>query len=109
MTHQAFFGDGDKTFDLPGNLIMELERQTHTGIGQLCKRVFGRDFMLNDLVQIIRLGLIGAGMSPKDAADLMAAYADKTPIVELFPLAVAVLETKFFGSVTAAPDQEATA
>ncbi|MEX0408563.1 gene transfer agent family protein [Aquibium sp. LZ166] len=104
MTHVAFFGDGERSFALPPELIMELERKTGAGIGLLCRRVFARDFALADLLETIRLALIGGGASPKEAADLIAAYGAPRPISETFPLAAAILETVFFGSATKLDD-----
>lgn len=100
MTHVAFFGDGERAFALPPELIMELERKTGAGIGLLCRRVFDRSFALADLTETIRLALIGGGASPMEAAALVATYAAGRPISETFPLAAAILETVFFGSAT---------
>jgi len=95
-----FFGDAERDFNLTGELILELERKAMSGIGALSKRVMSGDFGFNDIIEILRLGMIGGGTSPKDAAELVAAYADKTPIAELYPIALAVIEQRFFGTVT---------
>lgn len=100
MTTSHFFGDAEHPFDLTADLLTELERTTGTGIGALAKRTFSGGFHYADLLAIVRLGLIGGGMSPKDAADLVAAYAPKTPIAELYPVAAAILEARYFGDVT---------
>lgn len=98
--HVVFFGDGERTFALTPELIVELERKTGAGIGSICKRVFAGHFAHADLVETIRLALVGGGASPAEAASLTDAYAVKRPFAEIFPLAVAVLETAWFGSVT---------
>jgi hypothetical protein len=97
MTHVAFFGDGEHAFALPADLIIELERKTGAGIGTLCKRVFAGQFALGDLIETIRLGLIGGGTTPADAAALVNIYAKGRPLAENFPLAVAILERAYFG------------
>lgn len=95
-----FFGDTEHTLDLAPDLIAELERTTAAGIGALVKRTFSGGYHYGDLLAIVRLGLVGGGMSPKDAADLVASYAPKTPIADLYPVAAAILEARYFGTVT---------
>lgn len=64
MKHTAFFGDADHTFALTDDMITELERITDLGIGALYLRTVNMQFKLVDLVEIIRLGLIGGGVIP---------------------------------------------
>lgn len=101
MKHIAFFGDGEKTFALPSEQILELERKTGTGIGAIYARVMTGQFQLADIMETIRLGLIGGGMSPKDAQALVDAYARPTPIIEAFQLAADILEARWSGKVEA--------
>lgn len=98
-THRQFFGDGERTFSLTPVLIVELERKTGAGIGGLCRRLFAGDFRHADLTETIRLALIGGGEAPEDAAALVATYAAHRPLAETYPLAVAILETVWFGTV----------
>ncbi len=95
--HIEFFGDRERSFTLPTDLIIELERKTGAGIGMLCKRVFAGQFTLGYLFETIRLGLIGGGTTPADAAALVNTYAMGRPLAEIFPLAVAILERAYFG------------
>jgi Phage tail tube protein, GTA-gp10 len=97
MTHRAFFGDGERTFRLTPELIVELERKTNSGIGGFCRRLFHGDFSHGDLVETIRLALIGGGETPENAASLVAAYVIGRPLTESYPLAVSILETLWFG------------
>jgi hypothetical protein len=99
--HRQFFGDAERDFRLTPELMLELERKTRSGIGGLCKRLFAGDFAYGELIEIIRLALIGGGEKPKTAAALIDAYAAKRPLAETYPLAVAVLETAFFGTAKA--------
>jgi len=98
LSHRAFFGDGERDFKLPPDLIVELERKTGSGIGGLCRRLFAGDFRHADVTETIRLALIGGGTAPKDADALVAAYAVNRPFSETYPLAVSILETLWFGS-----------
>lgn len=97
-THRQFFGDGERAFRLTPELVTELERKTGRGIGGLCKSVFAAEFRHADVLETIRLALVGGGEKAEVAASLVAAYAANRPIVEVFPLAVAILETAFFGA-----------
>jgi hypothetical protein len=99
-SHKAFFGDAEREFRLTPELIIELERKTGAGIGGLCKRLFAGDFKHGEVLETIRLGLIGGGEKPQTAASLIAAYAANCPLIETFPLAVAVLEAAWFGKAT---------
>ena len=95
--HRAFFGDAEHPFRLTAKLTLELEKTTGAGIGALCARVFNRQFAISDLTETLRLSLIGSGMSPERAASLVATYAIDRPLIEIYPIAVAVLELCWFG------------
>ena len=97
MKHTAFFGDSERGFTLTPETIVELERITGAGIGSLCRRLFAGDFRQAEIIETIRLALIGAGTNPKEAAALVATYAAPRPLNETYPLAVAILERLWFG------------
>lgn len=96
-SHTAFFGDRERAFALPPELIAELERLTGRGIGGLCRALFAGDFHHAEVIQTVRLGLIGGGENPEPAAALIAAYAVNRPLAEVYPLAISILETVWFG------------
>lgn len=102
IKHRAFFGDGEHDFALTDPMIAELERLTGTGIGALYLRAVGSQYHLSDLVEIIRLGLIGAGSTPQDALRLVETYATNRPLDEVFPLALSVLDARWSGVEVAA-------
>jgi hypothetical protein len=102
MTHRVFFGDRERDFKITPKLIAELERQTGVGVGALCKRLFAGDFSHADIVETIRLGLIGGGADPFDASTLVKVYASDAPLSTSYPLAVSILEALWFGR-SAAP------
>lgn len=104
LTHTAFFGDGEHDFALSDDMITELERNADLGIGALYLRAVNMQFKLADLVEVIRLGLIGGGTTPERAAQLTDTYARNRPIDELYPLALDVLDARWGG---AADDKEA--
>lgn len=98
-SHTAFFGDGEKVFALPAEMIIELERKTGVGFGALYQRFMAGQFHFADIMEIVRLGLIGGGTSPAEAMALVDAYAKSRPILETFPLALDILEAKWSGRV----------
>lgn len=100
--HTAFFGDGEKTFALTSTLIRELERTTGHGIGALFDRIRTYRFSLHDLTETVRLGLIGGGSTPEEAASLVTTYALNRPISEPLAIALGLLAVVMFG----ADDQE---
>ena len=97
MKHTAFFGDGEHVFSLPIPQLEELQRVTGAGIGGLYSRLCRVQFAYGDIAETIRLGLIGGGMSPKDAAALVTAYVHPRPLAETLPIALAIIETAWFG------------
>lgn len=101
MKHIAFLGDGERSFELGSPQIEELQCLTGTGIASICRRVFRNEFHLADLTETIRLGMIGAGTDPKEAAAIMAAYVTGRPIAEILPVALGILEATYFGDAQA--------
>lgn len=87
----AFFGNAEHRFALTPWAIDELERLTGTGIGTLALRLPQGEFRHAELFEAIRLALIGGGMSPQEAAQLVETYAKPRPLGETFPLAARIL------------------
>lgn len=98
ITHRAFFGDTERIFTLRTPQVIELERQTGVGVGALFARLAGKQFKLADIAETIRLGLIGGGCDPQEAASLIAAYVQDRPFSETFPLAIEILSFLWFGN-----------
>lgn len=106
-THRAFFGDGEKTFALPVDLIIELERKAGCGIGALARRFFNAEFHFSDLTEVARLGLVGGGTDPEDAAALVNLYAPRMSVTALYELTAPLIELVMFGAPK--PQTEASA
>ena len=94
----AFFGDGEYPFALTTPLIIELESKCGAGIGTIAARVFAKHFTQADIAETIRLAAIGAGMNPKRAAEMIAAYVVDQPLIASWPLASRILEHVWFGA-----------
>lgn len=107
MQHTAFFGDGEKTFALASDQILELERTTGASIGAIWSQFMALQPGFANIIEVIRLGLIGGGTSPKEAKALVDAYARPTPIIESFSLAFDILAARWNGTAeTPAPDAQ---
>lgn len=97
MKHTAYFGDAIYTFALTDDMIRELEAKTGTGIGAIYTRVTSMQFGVLDVVEIIRLGLIGGDSAPAFAQHLVDTYAKNRPFAETFPLALDILDARWTG------------
>jgi hypothetical protein len=97
ITHRAFFGDGEHVFTLTDPMLAELERLTGLGAGALYFQLVSMAYPATILREIIRLGLIGGGTSPEDAARLCDTYAANRPLAETFPLAFEIMEARWTG------------
>lgn len=99
IQHTAFFGDGEKLFAFPTReLIEELERKTGHGIGALFRRFRTNDYAFSEIIQVLRLGLIGGGTVPPEADQLVAIYGVGRPLAETFAVADGVITALFFGN-----------
>lgn len=109
VTTVAFFGDAEQPFALTPWAIDELEKLTGVGIGALALRLPHGDFRNVEIVETIRLALIGAGMAPQNAAHLVDTYARPRPLSETFPLAVRILHRLWNGKDPEPEAQDDTA
>lgn len=99
IAHTAYFGDGDYAFRLTFPMLKELEQTTGAqSAPALFARVFNRVCAVTDLHELIRCALIGGGMAPKRAAELIAAYAVDRPLIEIQPLAERIATVAYFGA-----------
>ncbi len=109
ISHTAFFGDGTYVFAFPSKeLIEELERKTGVGIGGLFRRFRTSDYSLADVLNVIRIGLVGGGLNPKRADELVNLYAVGQPLADVFAVADGVIAALFFGSEEPTPEPSET-
>jgi hypothetical protein len=97
------FADGDYLFALKLRQIEELQRLCRAGLGEIVERMWSRRFYAADIVESIRLGLIGGGLPPIRARELVETYVDGRPFVDendpscSYAVARAVLGAVYFG------------
>ena len=96
---RKFFGDGEREFALPAKVIHDLESKTGAGLGELFSRAVAGLYRFADITETIRLGLIGGGTSPAEAARLVETYvsADAMPLREAHVLALEILTHRYIG------------
>lgn len=97
ISHTAYFGDSVRAFTLTDTIIEELQHKTGLGIGALFLRMSSSQFRVADIVEVIRLGLIGGGTNPQEAQRLVDAYAKDRPFDETLPLALDILDARWNG------------
>ncbi|WP_312128090.1 gene transfer agent family protein [Brevundimonas sp.] len=100
---EAPFGDGVHRFRLAIGQLEELQEKTDCGPEELWSRVSLGTWRVQDLIQTIRLGLIGGGMDAMSALALVGRYVDSGNLVSHKPLVQSILGAALVG----APDEDA--
>jgi hypothetical protein len=99
MNHQAEavidFGDGEYLFRLTVKQIIELEEKCGAAFAVIQARLWNGLWTANDVVETIRLGLIGGGADPVKAKQLTDRYA--LPFQYSYPVARAVAGAVMWG------------
>ncbi|MBR0695946.1 gene transfer agent family protein [Bradyrhizobium lablabi] len=99
-TRSIIWANGEDQFCLSKvGLILDLEAKCEAAIAVIFKRIANKDFYLNDLRETIRLGLIGGGMTPKEAIAAVNLHVDENPhgLAPSALVAYAVLEAVLVG------------
>jgi hypothetical protein len=92
------WGDDEHKFNIAKlKCILELEEKCGVGIAEIYYRIASGKWRWNDCRETLRLGLIGAGMTPDKALRLINRYCDDRPMVESVLPAQAVLATAMVG------------
>lgn len=95
--------DQARTLDVRPHLL-ELEKTTGVGVGRLVARVIQGEFAVADLTETVRLGLIGGGATPAEAAQLAITYVAQRPLTEGHALATQVLMAAWSGTARKADE-----
>lgn len=96
------WADGEHTFRLAVAQLLELQEKTGVGPVELVQRIRMHRWMVQDLRETIRLGLIGGGLPPAHAVVLVQRYVDERPLLESEPVALEIL------TAALVPPEEAT-
>jgi hypothetical protein len=76
------WGDGTHSFRLGWGGLAELQEKTDAGPYVVLQRLHTGAWRIEDISNIIRLGLIGGGMEPVAALKLVRAYVEARPPME---------------------------
>lgn len=87
------WADGTYTFRLGLSEIEELERKCDLSIFEIVRRMAPevRRARSTDIIEVIRLGLIGGGTTPVDALAKVRKYVDERPLDENRDTAYAIV------------------
>lgn len=91
------WADGEHRFRLRIGELRELQAKTGVGPHALYQRLSLRQWLVDDLREIIRLGLIGGGMPPVEALGLVKRYVEERPLLESVEPALAILGVALLG------------
>lgn len=84
----------------------ELEEKCDAGAPEILQRLTLQKWRINDLRETLRIGLIGGGMKPADAAILVKRYVDERPKAESVQAAQAVLLAAIVGAAEPADEED---
>lgn len=92
------WGDGEHTFNIAKIAqALELEEKCGCGVSEIFNRLHSGKWHVNDLREVLRLGLIGGGMAPPEALKLVKRYVDDRPWAESVQPATTVMMAALIG------------
>lgn len=103
-TIKIVWGDGEHTFRLPYDQLVELQEKLQQGPMKTLLNFESGDWTPQSVYEIMRLGLIGGGKSPVEALRLAKAYVLDRPLGESSVPAAAVLSAALMGVPVTAPE-----
>lgn len=93
------WADGEHTFRLPIGQLLELQEKCDAGPAFILSRLQSGRWLIEDIRETLRLGLIGGGLKPGEALKLVQRYVDERPLLESVPPATAVLMGALIGAM----------
>lgn len=92
------WADGDYSFRLGWGELVELQEACDAGPYVVLQRLANKTFLINDISETIRIGLIGGGMEPGKALGMTKRYVKARPPMECLDVALAVLMAGLLGA-----------
>lgn len=96
------WADGTYTFRLAWAQLSELQEKCDAGPFVILDRLGHGSWKIEDIANVMRLGLIGGGLEPVKALKLTRAYVETRPPMENLMYAQAILSVAVMG----APDED---
>lgn len=91
------WADGVHRFRLAFGELRELQEKTGGGAMLVLERLRNRSWLVDDIAETLRIGLIGGGLPPSEALQLVRRYVYERPPVENVIFATLVLGAALFG------------
>lgn len=92
------WADGTYSFRLAWGQLSELQEKCDAGPYVVLNRLHSGSWRIEDITNIIRLGLIGGGLQPSAALKVVRAYVeDRPPMENLIPAQV-ILSASLMGA-----------
>ena len=95
---EAVFGGDARLFRLPLGRLRALQEKTDCGPLELCGRLSGGTWRIDDVRETILQGLIGGGLDQPSATKLVMTYFDDLPCGPHVPLANAIVMAAVVGT-----------
>jgi hypothetical protein len=92
------WADGDFTFRLGWGELAELQEKTDAGPYVVLHRLHSHQWRVEDISNVIRLGLIGGGLAAAEAMKKVRYYVESRPPLENHAVAVAILSAGLLGA-----------
>lgn len=92
------WGDGEYIFRLRIGELIELQEKCDAGPAFILERLATNRWMVNDIRETLRLGLIGGGLKPAQALTLIKRYVDERPLQENIGHAYAIIGAAIVGA-----------
>lgn len=99
-----FVGDGEYDLCLKIGQLIELQEKTNAGPYVLANRLMNGTWMVEDVIETIRLGLIGGGLDPRSAYSLVTRYIVEGSIFQYSGLAGELVLASILGVPDEQPD-----
>lgn len=103
------FADGDYTFRLAWGELKLLQEAVDAGPFVVANRLINGTWRVEDISNVIRLGLIGGGLAPDKALSLVRAYVESRPPMETVMLAAGIIGAAVRGAPDELPGEAAAA
>lgn len=85
------WADGHYTFRLPWGQLIVLQEELDSGPFEVLRRLGGFEWRMQDISTVIRLSLIGGGIEPSKALQLVKNYVETRPPLENVAFARGIL------------------
>lgn len=99
--HSVFVGDGEYDLCLKIKQLIELQEKLDVGPHVLATRIMSGSWMVEDIIETLRLALIGGGMNPSTAYRIVSQYVCEAYFLDYVPVAGECL----FAAIMGVPDE----